>query len=89
MWPADGRPFPQLPSAAVTRSLYSIACQPAPALQATHSAEGVTNAAMAARPGLEVFTRALELVQERQIKRSDVVGSVSGACSPGAAASNA
>lgn len=36
-------------------------------LQATHSGEGVTNAGMAARPGLEVFTKALELVQQRTV----------------------
>ena len=82
--PADGRQIPPLPCTTATSSLHSTACLPAHLpLQATHSAEGVTNAAMAARPGLEVFTRALELVQERQIKRSDVVGSVSGPCSPG------
>lgn len=38
-----------------------------PSQQATHSGEGATNAAIAARPGLEVFTKALQLVQERDV----------------------
>ncbi|EFN58265.1 hypothetical protein CHLNCDRAFT_142222 [Chlorella variabilis] len=35
--------------------------------QRTHGGEGATNAAIAARPGLPVFTKALDLVQERDI----------------------
>jgi mannosyltransferase OCH1-like enzyme len=35
--------------------------------QGTHAAEGTTNAAIAARPGLDVFVKALQLVQTRDI----------------------
>lgn len=42
------------------------AAAPNPAcLQSTHGAEGATNAAIAAVPGLQVFVKALQLVQTR------------------------
>lgn len=40
---------------------------PRSCVQRTHGGEGATNAAIAARPGLPVFTKALDLVQERDI----------------------
>ena len=61
-----------------------------PPRQATHNAEGATNSAIAARPGLPVFLKALELVQGRDVDTSTAVmkvslhGWVGGACIVGA-----
>lgn len=49
---------------------------PAPPPQATHGGEGATNAAIAARPGLEVFLKALELVQTRDIDTSSEANAI-------------